>query len=130
MLVPRRGHEGYAELGGREVATHFSWGYSQFVREWIAGSSGCEIVAMMEAAKPRHRNDPATWAHSLSDRTPFRSLFSQREMRPVLVVVADVLGHQPFEMPLVEHDDMIEQVSAATADEAFWRVAHIFAHLL
>ena len=35
------------------------------------------------------------------------------------MIVADVLGHQPFEMPLVEHDHMIEQVSPAIADEAF-----------
>jgi hypothetical protein len=40
-------------------------------------------------------------------------------MRSVVVVVADVLSHQPFEMPLVENDDVIEQVSAATTHEAF-----------
>jgi len=39
-------------------------------------------------------------------------------MRPVVMVVADVLGHEALEMPLIEHDDMIEQVSAAVADEA------------
>src|ERR1035441_7444332 len=73
---------------------------------------------MVQAAKPRHRNDPATWAHSLSDRTPFRSLLLQTEMRPVVVVVADELGHQPLEMAFVENDDVIEQVSAATTYEA------------
>ena len=40
-------------------------------------------------------------------------------MRPVVVVVADVLGHEPLEMPFVEYDDVIEQVPAATPDEAF-----------
>ena len=35
------------------------------------------------------------------------------------MVVADVLGHEAFEMPLVENNDMIEQVSSAVADEAF-----------
>ena len=33
------------------------------------------------------------------------------------MVVAHVLSHQPLEMPLVEHDHMIEQVSPAIADE-------------
>ena len=61
-----------------------------------------QIVTMVQAAKPRHRNDPATWAHSLSDRTPFRSLFAQTEMCPVVVVVADVLDHEALEMPFVE----------------------------
>ena len=40
-------------------------------------------------------------------------------MGSVVMIVTDVLGHQPFEMPLVEHDHMIEQVSPAIADEAF-----------
>jgi hypothetical protein len=40
-------------------------------------------------------------------------------VRPVVVAVADVLSHEPLEMPLVEHDDVIEQVPAATPDEAF-----------
>src|ERR1022692_3582335 len=35
------------------------------------------------------------------------------------MVVANILGHEPIEMPLVEHDDMIKQVSAATTYEAF-----------
>jgi N-acyl-D-aspartate/D-glutamate deacylase len=40
-------------------------------------------------------------------------------MRSVVVVVADVLGHQALKMAFVEDDDVIEQVSAAVADEAF-----------
>ena len=35
------------------------------------------------------------------------------------MVVADIFGHEALEMTFVEHDDMIEQVSPATADEAF-----------
>jgi len=40
-------------------------------------------------------------------------------MRSVVVVVADVLGHQALKMAFVEDDDMIEQVASAVADEAF-----------
>src|ERR1035441_5431916 len=92
-------------------------GYSQFVREWIAGNSGCEIVAMMEAAEPRHRNDPATGADTLGGLSVFRILLIQPEVSPVIVIVANVLSHETFQVSLVENDDMIEQVSPATADE-------------
>jgi hypothetical protein len=39
-------------------------------------------------------------------------------MSSVFVVIVDVFRHQPFQMRLVEHDDMIEQVSAAAANPA------------
>src|SRR5450755_4412476 len=35
------------------------------------------------------------------------------------MVVADVLTHQPFQMPLVKHDYMIKQVASAIANPAF-----------
>src|ERR1035438_8570484 len=37
-------------------------------------------------------------------------------MRPVLMVVTDVLTHQSFQMPFVENDDMVEQVPTAVPD--------------
>jgi hypothetical protein len=39
-------------------------------------------------------------------------------MRSVVVVVADVLGHQASQMTLIENDDMIEQIPAAVANPA------------
>src|SRR5215470_12357174 len=39
-------------------------------------------------------------------------------MRPVMVVVADVLGQEPFQMPLIQNDHMIQQVSTATSHPA------------
>jgi hypothetical protein len=73
---------------------------------------------MVQTAKPWHRNHPATWARSSNGLTSCRGLLFQPEVRPVVVVVADVLDHQALEMPLVEHDEVIEQVPAAVADEA------------
>ena len=35
------------------------------------------------------------------------------EMRPILVVVAHILSHQPLQMPLIEDDHVVEQVSSA-----------------
>src|SRR5580700_11130069 len=40
-------------------------------------------------------------------------------MRPIVVVVADVLSHQSFQMPLVQNDPVIQQVSAAASHPAF-----------
>jgi hypothetical protein len=40
-------------------------------------------------------------------------------MSSIFVVVANVVRHQPFEMPLVEHDDVIKQVFATVAHPAF-----------
>ena len=39
-------------------------------------------------------------------------------MRSVIMVVADVFDHEQLEMPFVEHDDVIQQISTAVADEA------------
>ena len=48
-----------------------------------------------------------------------RCLLLYTKMRTFLVVVADVFGHQTLQMPLVENNHMVEQVSSATTDETF-----------
>jgi hypothetical protein len=37
-------------------------------------------------------------------------------MRPIVMVVAHVFGHQTVQMPLVEYDHVIQQISPTTAD--------------
>lgn len=39
-------------------------------------------------------------------------------MRAIVLVVMDVLVHQPFQMPFIQHDHMVEQIVTATADPA------------
>src|ERR1017187_5123385 len=73
---------------------------------------------MVQTAESRHRNHPATWARNSNGLAPCRGLLLQPEVRPVLVVVTDVLAHQTLQMPFVYYDDMIQQVPAAVADEA------------
>jgi hypothetical protein len=34
-------------------------------------------------------------------------------MRPVLVVIAHIFGHQPLQMPLIQDDHMVQQVASA-----------------
>ena len=40
-------------------------------------------------------------------------------MGPVLMIVADVLSHEPLQMPLVQNDHLIQQVSSATSNPTF-----------
>src|ERR1039458_8591472 len=77
-----------------------------------------EVVAMVQTAKPRHRNN-LRCAAGLDGQAICRCLLCQSKVRSVVMVVTDVIGHQAFEMPFIECDDMIEEVSAAVADEAF-----------
>jgi len=37
-------------------------------------------------------------------------------MRPVVMVIADVLVHQAFQMAFIESDNVVEQIAAAVAD--------------
>jgi hypothetical protein len=36
------------------------------------------------------------------------------EVRPVLMVVAHVIGHKPLEMPFIQNNDMVQQISFAS----------------
>src|SRR5947208_4159554 len=40
------------------------------------------------------------------------------KMRPVLVIVVQVRGHQPFEMPLIQDNHVVQQVASATSHPA------------
>ena len=35
-------------------------------------------------------------------------------MRPIMVIVVHLLSHEPFQMPLIQNDHMIKQVSSAS----------------
>src|SRR6266581_3909002 len=40
------------------------------------------------------------------------------KMRPVLVIVVQVRRHQPFEMPLIQDNHVVQQVASATSHPA------------
>jgi hypothetical protein len=80
---------------------------------------GGHAVAMVETTDSRHCQDFGgriciRRCHSTRGRP-----LLQREVRPIVVVIANVFSHQPFEMPLVEHDYMIEQVPSAITNPSF-----------
>src|SRR5437868_2121350 len=52
------------------------------------------------------------------DRSTCWRVLRKSQMRPVLVIVEHILGHQTLQMPLIQDDDVIQQVPSATADPA------------
>jgi hypothetical protein len=74
---------------------------------------------MMQAAKSGFGYYHTTRADVYRRDPARRRLLLQREVRSVLVVVADILAHQSFQMSLVEHDHMVEQIPATVANPAF-----------
>ena len=73
---------------------------------------------MMQAAEPGHHDDFAPGLRATHRYATGRRFLRQREMRPVLVVVADVLVHQAFQMAFIQNDHMVEQIAAAVANPA------------
>lgn len=72
---------------------------------------------MMKTAKPRH-GDHAICSEILRRLTPSRSTLLQRKVRPVIMVITDVFGHQSLQVSLVQNDDMIQQVSSTVSNPA------------
>src|SRR5882724_10388184 len=72
----------------------------------------------MQPAKSWHGYDPTTCIGVLRSMTTRRSTLPQREMRSIFMVVPDVFVHQPFQMPLIHHDHMVNQITATAASPA------------
>ena len=77
------------------------------------------MITMMQPAKTRQGDDAATRASALLRRPVPRRFFSQAKMRPVLVIIADVVIHEACQMVCVEHDHMIKQFATTAANEPF-----------
>jgi len=73
---------------------------------------------MMQTADCRHGNDLRSHDGVHLGSSLSRGLFLQAEMRSVLVIVADTLTHEPFQVALVEHDDMVKQIAPTTAHKS------------
>jgi len=74
---------------------------------------------MMQTAEPGHGYDLATGTGILCCRTTGGRSLRQREMHPVIVIVADVIVHRALQMPFIENDHMVEQIAAAVAGPSF-----------
>src|SRR5712692_3486245 len=68
----------------------------------------------MQASEPRPRHR-AAWNLGYCGATAGGSFLHKRVVRSIVVIVGDVLVEQSPEVPLVEHDDLVEQLSPHTA---------------
>jgi hypothetical protein len=71
---------------------------------------GRPIVTVVQPAQSIIGKHP-TGGYAASSAT--RRSLAQSKVRAVLVMVGDVLGKEPFQVPLVESNHMVEQLAAA-----------------
>jgi len=72
---------------------------------------------MMQSAQAGLRNN-SLYPATLLGGTSVGRLLPKAEMRAVLVVIAYIFGQKSLQVALVERNDMIEQVPAATSHPA------------
>jgi len=72
---------------------------------------------MMQAPDFGDLHDPA--GSRPFDGPPAGRVFVEREVRPSAMIVREVRGQDAAQMPLAEHDEMVEALAPHGADEAF-----------
>ena len=73
---------------------------------------------MMQTAKPWTRYDYTAWIRGGRSFTACRRPLFQAKVRSVLVIITNVLIHEPFQMTLINNDHMVHQIPAATPHPA------------
>jgi hypothetical protein len=71
---------------------------------------------MRQTTEPRYGNDSAACIGILLDLAASGRSLGQREMSSIIAVVTAVLAQQSFQMQLIEHDHVVEQIAATGAD--------------
>src|ERR1035437_1837621 len=79
--------------------------------------SGSQVIAMMQSTEPWYGDD-CTARVCFPRVAARRSLLIQPKVSAIFVIVADVLVHQTLQMPLVQDDHMIEQITATVTNPA------------
>ena len=82
---------------------------------WVLSCDGrctlcCPCVSNAESGKG---SNLASGGRAQQDRPNHWRVLSKPQVRPVLVVVADVFCHQPLQMPFVQNDCRVQQLSSA-----------------
>ncbi len=76
---------------------------------------------MMQAADSRMADDLGVATRLRGGRSHRRRALAQPEVRSVVVVIRDKLGEESLQVPLVEDDYVVEQISPHGRDPAFRR---------
>src|SRR5262245_26954249 len=74
---------------------------------------------MVDAAQAWLRNQRAMRVRHWLDRTSVGSVFAQRVVNAILVVIAHVVADQTAKMLFIHRDDMVEDLAAAASDPSF-----------
>jgi len=77
------------------------------------------MVPVVEPADVRHRDDLAGF--SRLDGPGHERILAQREMRPSVMPVVDVIPQDSLQVPLVAHTHVVETLSAHRSDQSFDR---------
>jgi hypothetical protein len=111
--------QGCADWVTRDRQTHLSCRSTSTLRRNVGScNSGSEVVTMVQPAESGNRSNPWTCTGLFLWLTASRRSLRQCEMRPVVMIVTDVLFHESSQMAFIQHDHMIEQISSTTADPA------------
>jgi hypothetical protein len=79
----------------------------------------CHGVPMVQPAEARKGPSLASNFGSKRDRPTCWRVLREPKMRPIVMIVAHVFGHQSLQMPFVQYDHVIQQISPATSYPAF-----------
>ena len=88
------------ESGGWAMGTRLPL-KSQAKRGLAAPELCREVVTMVQSAEAGQGMNPAADCRTTLDRPPGWGVFRQPQMRPILVVIADIVSHEPLQMPLI-----------------------------
>jgi hypothetical protein len=78
----------------------------------------CHRITMVQATESRKGLNLLFTRRANFCRPTCWRVLRESEMRPVLVIVEQVGRHQPFEMPLIQDDHVVQQVASATSHPA------------
>src|SRR6202011_3666252 len=75
-------------------------------------------ITMVQAAESRKGLNRVFSLRANFCRPTCWRVLRESKMSPVLVIVEQVGRHQPFEMPLIQDDHVVQQVASATSHPA------------
>src|SRR6266404_4052171 len=87
------------------------------IRKWL-WSLRCDCITMVQPAESRQGLNLASTRTADFCRPTCWRVLREPKMRPVLVIVVQVRRHQPFEMPLIQDNHVVQQVASATSHPA------------
>ena len=73
----------------------------------------CHLITMVQPAESRKGLNLAVAHRATFCSTTCWRVLRRSKMRPVLMVIVQVGRHQPFEMPLIDDDHVVQQVASA-----------------